>query len=126
MSPLDPSLRAGILNLLLDLQNEFGLGYLFICHDQAVLRHFCDRVLAMENGRITGRGHGMTPLARLSSVCNQARFRPLPETRLRAGDGHAPSVDRRLVLIPAGVAAVLPSAVFGVCAARDAAPSKVQ
>ncbi|MGW0390979.1 ATP-binding cassette domain-containing protein [Streptomyces sp. NPDC003042] len=52
VSALDPSLRAGILNLLLDLQERLGLGYLFICHDMAVVRHFCDRVLSMRQGRL--------------------------------------------------------------------------
>lgn len=53
VSALDPSLRADILNLLLDLQDRLGLGYLFICHDMAVVRHFCDRVLTMRNGKLT-------------------------------------------------------------------------
>ncbi|MCY0925086.1 dipeptide/oligopeptide/nickel ABC transporter ATP-binding protein [Streptomyces sp. H27-H1] len=52
VSALDPSLRAGILNLLLDLQERLDLGYLFICHDMAVVRHFCDRVLSMRRGRL--------------------------------------------------------------------------
>jgi oligopeptide transport system ATP-binding protein len=52
VSALDPSLRAGILNLLAELQERLGLGYLFICHDMGLVRHFCDRVAEMREGRI--------------------------------------------------------------------------
>ncbi|WP_328493779.1 dipeptide/oligopeptide/nickel ABC transporter ATP-binding protein [Streptomyces sp. NBC_00414] len=52
VSALDPSLRAGILNLLAELQERLGLGYLFICHDMTLVRHFCDRVAEMRDGRI--------------------------------------------------------------------------
>ncbi|MFC9244857.1 ATP-binding cassette domain-containing protein [Streptomyces sp. NPDC057136] len=53
VSALDPSMRAGILNLLLELQETRGLGYLFICHDMAAVGHFSDRILTMREGRLT-------------------------------------------------------------------------
>ncbi|KMS75504.1 ABC transporter [Streptomyces viridochromogenes] len=52
VSSLDPSVRAGVLNLLADLQNDLGLGYLFICHDRAVVRHFADRTIELRDGRV--------------------------------------------------------------------------
>jgi oligopeptide transport system ATP-binding protein len=52
VSALDPSVRAGVLNLLTGLQDRLGLAYLFICHDLPLVRHFAHRVAVMDNARI--------------------------------------------------------------------------
>jgi peptide/nickel transport system ATP-binding protein len=56
VSALDVSIRAGIINLLEELQAALGLSYLFVAHDLSVVRHLADRVAVMYLGRLTELG----------------------------------------------------------------------
>ena len=84
-SALDVSLRAQVLDLLLDLRQELDLSYIFISHDISVIRYMCDRVAVMHRGKIVEIGE-------TEAICNDPQHPytqslisavPKPDPRLR-------------------------------------------
>ena len=78
-SALDVSIQSQILNLLADLQDEFGLSYLFISHDMAVIHHICDRIAVMWNGKIVEEGSRDAVIGSPKHPYTQALLSAVPE-----------------------------------------------
>ena len=78
-SALDVSLRTQILDLLLDLQERLGLSFIFISHDIAVIRYFCDRVAVMYRGRIVEEGLTETVCTRPQHAYTKALLSAVPQ-----------------------------------------------
>ncbi|WP_395142570.1 ATP-binding cassette domain-containing protein [Schlegelella aquatica] len=62
-SALDVSVQAQVLNLMRDLQAQFGVTYLFISHDLAVVEYLCDEIVVLREGRVVEQGPAQAVLA---------------------------------------------------------------
>jgi peptide/nickel transport system ATP-binding protein/oligopeptide transport system ATP-binding protein len=78
VAALDVSIRAQVLNLLADLQDEQGMSYLFIAHDLAIVETFADFVLVMKDGRVVERGETAELYAHPSDPYTQELLGAIP------------------------------------------------
>src|ERR1700693_3928493 len=88
VSARDVSIQAQVVNMMQDLQNEFGLSYIFIAHDLSVVRHISDRIAVMYLGNIVETGEAeqiyTRPMHPYSRALLSAVPRPDPEKGRRA------------------------------------------
>ena len=78
ISALDVSIQAQIVNLLKDIQERFGLSYLFISHDLGMVRHLCDRVAVMYLGKFAEIGPGQDLFGKPRHPYTKALLASLP------------------------------------------------
>ena len=87
-SALDVSLRSQMLDLLLNLQDKLGLSFIFISHDIAVIRYFCDRVAVMYRGKVVETGETNQICDAPTHPYTQALLSAIPQPDPRARGMH--------------------------------------
>ncbi len=95
VAALDVSVRAGILNLMKELQRRFKLTYLFISHDLSVIRHMCDRVMVMYLGKLV-------EVSEANELFSNP-YHPYTEALISSVPIPDPTVHRKRIILPGSV-----------------------
>jgi peptide/nickel transport system ATP-binding protein len=82
VSALDVSVQAQVLNLLKDLQKDFGLTYIFISHDLSVVKFVSDRIMVMNKGRIEEIGAADSIYNNPQQDYTRTLIKAIPDTKL--------------------------------------------
>jgi ABC-type oligopeptide transport system ATPase subunit len=93
---LDVSIRAQIVQLLIDIQNQEGITYLFITHDIALARQIGDRIVVMNRGKVVERGAALEVIDHPTDAYTRELRAAVPELPEVERPGASATISRQL------------------------------